>query len=74
MNPARSLRRGQRTVEDAVGRGLEPTHLLALGAEALHDADPGQALLDDAGDAGELLLQREVHRRDPVARTGWPRG
>ena len=71
--PAAQLRRRERAVEHAVGRGLEPPDLLLLGAEALHDPDPGEALLDDARDAGELLLQRVVHRRDPLARTAWPR-
>ena len=72
--PAAQLRRGERTVEHAVGRGLEPPDLLALGAEALDHPDAGQALLHDARDAGELLLQRVVHRRDAAARSGWPPG
>ena len=46
-----------RPVVDAVGLGREPAALQPLGAEALHDAHAGDALLDDARQLRELLLQ-----------------
>ena len=55
-----------RAVVDAVGLGREPAALQALGAEALHDPDAGDALLDDAREVGELLLQREADREHAV--------
>ena len=62
---------GERAVQDRVGFGLQATNLLLLGAESLHDADAGETLLDDARNVCEFLLQREVHRRDPMRK---PRG
>ena len=57
MKLARSSRLVHRAVVDAVGLGREPRALQALDAEALHDPDAGDALLDDARQLGQLLLQ-----------------
>ena len=46
----------------ASASAVEPRCLQPLGAEALHDADAGDALLDDAGEVAELLLEREADR------------
>ena len=50
-----------RAVVDVVGFRREPSLLQALGAEALDDAHAGDALLDDARQVGELLLELQRH-------------
>ncbi len=59
-----------RAVVDAVGLFREPTALQALDAETLHDAHTGDALLDDARDVGELLLQLHADRVHAVVEAG----
>ena len=59
-----------RPVVDAVGLGREPVALQPLDAEALHDPDAGDALLDDARQLRELLLQREADREHALAEAG----
>ena len=66
MNPARSRAAASERSKHRVRLGLEAANLLALGAEPLDDTDPREALLHDPREIGELLLQGEVHRRDPV--------
>jgi hypothetical protein len=61
---------GEGPVEDLVGLDGQLGALTLLGAEALHDADPRDALLDDPRVVPELLLELERHRVQPVGETG----
>ena len=56
-----------------VGLGGEALGLQALGAEALHDAHAGDALLDDARELAELLLELERRPGACGARSASPR-
>ena len=46
----------ERRADDIVGAGPEARRQRRLGAEALHDADAGDRLLDERGRLGEALL------------------
>ena len=57
---------GDEPVHDLVGLDRELGFLAGFGPEALHDPDAGDALLHDAGEVRQLLLQLERHRVQPV--------
>ncbi len=65
---------GEGPVEDLVGLDGQLGALALLGAEALHDADPRDALLDDPRVVAELLLELERHRVQPVGEAGGRHG
>ena len=61
---------GEGPVHDLVGLDRELGLLAGLGPESLHDADAGDALLDDAGVVTQLVLQLQGHRVQPVREPG----
>ncbi len=65
--------RGQRLLEDRVGRLAEVLLAARLLRERLHDVDAGDRLLGDDGDLCELLLDlAQDGLRDPAVAVGDP--